>query len=689
MAKKKSAKRFSFATYAEAVEASKAALDAFDLKNISFEEIACGYDGHELRVPGSPLFVPALFEGVNDVPKWTDYEFMVRHACVSQLQYCATDQLRYMMLQPDWLYFATHSNGSCFQNFKNDGTENWSDEIEVKREKTIRGALDFLIPWLHVANGSPSAKQDIQLSDEADRLMGRFVVETARDLYLSMKDANGRPKDFGKLSRDDVAEQTSLAIALMCSGANLNRGANLSWAPLQKFYEEVFIRGPKEQGVRRNGDGCHGGTLFRTHSDPVTNWFWEFTKLAKQRGWLKRSKEVRRTQAELAHAGRGALGSFRIAMDDLQGALNGGKGDDRLEPATFGDALNFVYDNAGLLAEHGIGIVNETDVGLALRKVQDCPEACEGEVARALTTAARALVRICPAGALVPAGILQHMEAERMSKKGYPHLCTNPRSDIGKICIHESFGKLMVYDLPTMKERSTEIDPAVVCDDNGMLLPYDAALETLKATYNDFDGSTADLDAAVPQIAAVNADAALSFHSVITKVFGAEGAQRFSDPERIEAKDSSFTQIDTKGAEVGELPTTLEFSIGSEKYIGVFLGSYASKEIAKASAEPILKGAAAWAIYNSYSDCGKACWLQYRGLLGKEDEIRVKEWDPKKDLKPGMHQDFVDFCWEAVTADKWTHELCRYDGKGDVEFVDLQGYGDEAPPTHAWGIWRT
>lgn len=664
-------------TYVDAVAASKAALDAFDLKTCPFEELECGYDGHELKVPGSPLFVPALFEGVNLASRWTDYEFMVRHACVGALQHFATDQLRYLMLQPDWLYFMSHPSGYVFQNFKNDGSENWSDEIEVKREKTIRGALDFLVPWLHVVNQAPASGRDT-LYVEAEKFMGLFAVETAFDIFRSIKDPNGVPKDFG-CSKDELAAQTTLAIILMCSG-----GSSLpKRGPLHDFYEETFLRGPKEKGKRQNGDGVSGGTLFVTHAHPVTNWFWEFTKLAKQRGWLHRSAEVRK-RSSLAHAGRGAVSSFRLAMDDLQAGLSTHAD----VPALFDGALNFIYDNAGILAEHGIGIINEPDVALALRKVEECPEAYEGPVAQALCTAARALVRICPTGAVVPAGTLQHLEMERMTKKGYPHLCSTPRSDIGRICIRELFGKITVSDLPTVKKSSIEIDPAVICDAKGSLLPYEDALKALKEKYNDFTEGPLELNEAGPKIAEVNPDAALSFYAVIQQVFGEAGTTSFNELRQLDKENSSYTQIDKKGNEVGTLPMTVEFDIGSKHYVAVFLGSYASKEIAEASAEPILKGAAAWAIYNSYSDCGKSCWLRYRGLLGDKDELHVKEYDPKKDLKPGMYQDFVDFCWEAVEVDKWTHELCRYDGVGQIEYVDLQSNGDEAPPTHAWGIWR-
>lgn len=275
-----------------------------------------------------------------------------------------------------------------------------------------------------------------------------------------------------------------------------------------------------------------------------------------------------------------------------------------------------------------------------------------------------------------------------MAAKGYPHIRTNPRTDIGKICIHESFGKLMVWDLPTVKEQSIEIDPAVICDDKGALLPYEVALVKLKEKYNDFTEGPTELNEAGSKISKVNEDAGLSFYSAILDAFGEAGTVAFNDLKRIEKEDSSYTQIDKKGREVGTLPMSLEFSIGSKNYTGVFLGSFANRELAEASAEPILRGAGAWCVYNSYSDCGKQSWLSYRGLLGKHDELRVTEWDPKKDLKPGMYQDFVDFCWEVMDVDKWTHELCRYDGVGQIVYVDLKSYGDECPPTHAWGIWR-
>jgi hypothetical protein len=687
MAEKKIEKRFTFATYVDAVTASQVALNNFDIKNVEFEEIKCGYDGHELRVPNTPLVLAAQFEGIRSTKDMTDYEFLTRHSGTSALTHLATDQLKWALKQPDWLFFATHPNTTIFENFRKDKEPKLDDEVEMLREKTIKGALDFLIPWLGLANESPAARTESECISDVH--CAYFALKTAHDVYLNTKDPHGRP-DVKQVSKDDVARQTTNAVGLLCvSGGHLEKHKK-SFGALMTFYEDVFMAGPKTKGARQAGQYWGHAHALTTHVDPVENWFWQFAELAKRRGWLGTVVSKRGFRGDLRNEGIGSLGAFRIAMNALQGALTGkAVKDDVVEPVLFGAGLCFLYDHAELLACTGVGAINTDDLAARLRKVAEVPEDNEYIVALAMQAAARALLRICPEGALGGGGDTQLEECRRMAPKGYPHIRTNPRTDTdGRPGIHDSFGKLMVWDLPTVKERSIEIDPAVICDAQGALLPYEVALAKLKEKYNDFTEGPVELNAAGSEIAKVNEDAGLSFYSVVQQVFGEAGTLAFNDLKRIEKEDSCYTQINKKGVEVGELPMSLEFSIGSKTYTGVFLGSFENREIAEASAEPILKGAGAWCVYNSYSECGKQSWLSYRGLLGKHDELRVTEWDPKKDLKPGMYQDFVDFCWEVMDVDKWPHELCRYDGIGQVYYVDLQSPGDEASPTHAWGIWR-
>ena len=689
MTKKKTVeKRFKFETYAEAVTASNVALNNFDIKDVEFEDIKCGYDGYELHVPVTPLAVSAQFEGIKVTKTMTDLEFLTRHSGTGQLTHFATDQLKWALKQPDWLFFATHANNSYFENFGRDKQPKLDDEIEMLREKTIKGALDFLIPWIGFVDRSPMARTDAEVISDVH--VAHFLLTTAQDVYLSTPDSHGEPDLGKKFTKDDIAHVTSKAIGLLCAaGGQLNEHKK-SFGALMKFHEDVFIAGPKTKGVRQAGQYWGGGRAFTTHVHPIENWFWRFTQLVNQRGWLRSVLTKERYHGDLRNEGRGALGAFRLAMDALQGALTGEAVKDGIvEPVLFGEALSFLYDHAELLAATGTGVINTDDLGARLRKVKEVPEDNEYHVAVAMQAAARALLRLCPQGAL-GGGDTQLEECRRMAPKGYPHIRTNPRTDTdGRPQIHGGLGGgLQVWGLSTVKARCVDIDPAVICDAAGALLPYKDALRALEEKYNDFTAGPLELTAAIPEIAKVNEDAALSFFAVVRKAFGEAGTVTFNDLKRIEKEDSSYTQIDKQGKEVGTLPLSLEFAIGSENYKAVFLGSHPDHEIAKASAEPILKAASAWQIYNSYSDCGKQGWLQYRGLLGKTDEIRVKEWDPKKDLKTGMLQDFVDFCWEVMDIDKWTHELCRYDGKGQIVYIDLKSYGDECPPTHAWGVWR-
>jgi len=687
MAKKKTKNRFTFETYADAVAASKAALDNFDPKQVEYENIKCGYDGHELRVPNTPLVVAAQFEGIKSTKTMTDYEFLTRHSGTSQLTHFATDQLKWALKQPDWLFFATHPNGTLFDNFKHDKQPKLDDEIEMLREKTIKGALDFLIPWLGLANQSPAAQRQLEVISDVH--VAHFLLTTAQDVYLSTPNAHGKPEIKG-IGADEIAALTTKAVILLCTAGGHLEKHTKSFGALMKFHEDVFMEGPKRKGARQAGQGWGPQSVLTPYVHPVENWFWRFTQLAKQSGWLKSALSKRTYVGELRNEGVGSIGAFRLAMDALQGALTGEVvKDGTVEPVLFGEALSFLYDHAELIAATGVGVINTNDLSNKLQRVDAVPEDNEYPVAKAMQAAARALLRICPGGALGGGGDTQLEECRRMAAKGYPHIRTEPRSDIGKICIHGGIGSgLQVWDLPTVKARSVEIDPAVICDDKGELLPYDVALEKLKEKYNDFTEGPKELNEAIPKIAEVNKDAALSFFAVIKDIFGDEGTVAFNDLKRIDKEDSSFTQIDKKGKEVGTLPLSLEFAIGSENYKAVFLGSYENREVAEAQAEPILKGAAAWCVYNSYSDYGKQCWLKWRGLIGDKDELRVTEHDPKKDLKPGMYQDFVDFCWEAVETDKWTHELCRYDGRGHLRHIDLKSNGDECPPTHAWGVWR-
>lgn len=255
-------------------------------------------------------------------------------------------------------------------------------------------------------------------------------------------------------------------------------------------------------------------------------------------------------------------------------------------------------------------------------------------------------------------GVLQREEARRMARAGWPHI-SNKHPDERKPQMHEIFGSFTVYGLKTSAKDRFELPLhriGMLCDDSGCYLPYAQAVGVLEAEFDDFaEGSDWG-------------DCHGDFIPGITYALEQKGL----DPNRVhdvEAdEDRWFPQLGDAGIEDANR-LHVELGVGPEQWTAVRLPWYNTQSELQAH---VFSTAAAF-IYNSYSDYAKQCWLVHRGMISREDEISVKEWDPAKDLSPAMLQDFIAFCRYVPEVDGPWGELSTYDGAGDMYIYSGEG----------------
>lgn len=255
-------------------------------------------------------------------------------------------------------------------------------------------------------------------------------------------------------------------------------------------------------------------------------------------------------------------------------------------------------------------------------------------------------------GSLIAAGVTaQREEAERMAEVNWPHIC-NRHPDRRDPQMHKSFGEFRVYGLGTVKERSFALPlwelGDVLCDENGRFLPYDEAVASLKAEFDDFaDG---------PDLGELTEDIRQPFLNALSDV-GLD-SDRLHD---VTIEDERYCpRIDEEGTTVGENVREVAFSVGPNSWVGWLVDGCGSLFEVKQA----LRQMSAAYIYNAYSDFSKQCWLVDRGFIDAKDELTVRERDPAKDLNAAQLGDFIDFCFEATDVDGPWHSLARYDGSG-------------------------
>jgi hypothetical protein len=268
---------------------------------------------------------------------------------------------------------------------------------------------------------------------------------------------------------------------------------------------------------------------------------------------------------------------------------------------------------------------------------------------------------------LISGGEAQRMEYHRMSKVGWPHILssTNSHRNAKPYITIGSFGDLgfSVRDLDTVKESHFIVPPEhmhLLCDRDGNFLSYSTVCEVLRKEYDDFSGDTTELKDFVAN------ELPKASNPVLQQAFELALAMRFDIKKcyGFELDNDSFHRRMTEdGHEEKPLPS-VSFHCGPEKYTMLALPSTRSF-----SADQVVTEVAAHAVNNGYADYGKTCWLRTRGLLGKEDSVTVKEWDPKKDLKKVQYQDWLDWCFEVAREDAGG-QLNSYDGKYEIHHVD-------------------
>jgi hypothetical protein len=250
-------------------------------------------------------------------------------------------------------------------------------------------------------------------------------------------------------------------------------------------------------------------------------------------------------------------------------------------------------------------------------------------------------------------GELQREEAERMRVVKWPHICIN-HPDRRAPHMNCNFGAFMVYDLKTSSKDRFDFPlhrVGILCDAKGRFLDYEDAVRVLEAEFDDF-AEGADWG-----------ECPKDFIPAISFALEAKGldVDRVHD---VEVDESAWYPLLTDAGIENVDRLRVEFGVGPETWVAIRYPYPSQGSIAALNTD--VDSTAAAFVYNAYSDFGKSCWLRHRGLIGKEDEIRVKEHDPAKDLSPDMLQDFIKFCRLVPELDKPWGEFGTYDGTGDT-----------------------
>ena len=680
---------------------NKAAQDraAFSWDDVTFEDVACGYISERgattLRIPDKlhGLVIPycygvdpvrpsgdafrltnrkapaqssdysftPLFTSTGTVEKMSDHDLLIAHAITGALTHSSTSQIEAVMKQPDWLTFMM--NHGTIASMARQGIRNWkvdstsafeaSASLSAKvtlMEKGLRGALD----WIE-AHGDLVFKAPVLYSEAG---IIDFVVEELEDA-MAQESYHDRPDNV--FIQNWIQQHKGMDGRLGATGHPLTN----FWALIRHVVER-YVRMTSRKTVVDIGredrwkefvetvEKLDGHTIAR-------KWLLRFFDRMQDAGVVSinyKSQFVNKAGLRYGHP-RSWLAPQRFAhaLQTLMGSTE----------MSWDNVLEYARSHARELIERKL----DSDYVVQWYDLADA--ACQ------ITTFA---------GCVLSGGELQQLETGRYARAGWPHIC-NKWPDDREPRITEHFGQVMVYGLETKREDRFEVpikDVKNLCDENGEFLPYDEAVAVLKKLYNDFDGTTKELDEFIAELKEEYEDEpwVAHFEEFIRCGFKSEQIQRMCDFE-VETdkwwpllKDSE--NIDDRGKEPyantsggEEHAVAFKFTIGHEVMEAVYLDPSDGF-----TPDENVRRAAAGYVFNGYSDVGKMCWLSYRGVIGKEDEVYSKGWNPFVDLKPNMARDYVDWCFEVPDVDGWQHELSRYDGKGWIYEPPPRSNGETA-----------
>ncbi len=561
--------------------------------------------------------------------KLSDLDFAKACSSVGGVTHLATHDLVPMQAQPPWVTFAmSHYEASCLARLGRPRWESYcatrawkhditsTDHIALFLQKAVLGAFDLFVAHADLFEIPPAGITGVDVARVSAEIVNCMKYDDNKAYKVGMK-----YHEYFKLILSN----------LQCKSKIPNYFSREAIVETLEAIQKFLIQTLEEYG------GCEGAIKTIRNYD------------ADEREFLELITRIQKKLPILVREWKGAMPPF----------LGWGHNEFTCSPLvdvliTWGTLDESLSDPAALRT-----YIENNAYALVTEAKHADPK---------MVRFAKSLLQIwCSSGILVSGGEAQRMEYQRMAKAGWPHILSGTNSHRGAkpYITVGSLGDLgfSVQELDTVKASHFVIpleNMHLLCDNDGNFLPYGKACEVLRKEYDDFSGDTTELKEFIAN------ELPKASHKGFQEAFEPVLAMRFNITKcyGFELNNDSFHRCMHPDGVEGEPLPEVSFSYGPEKYVMIALPP--TKETPPEAAVAAL---AAHGINNGYSDYGKKCWLISRGFPGKDDEIHVKHWDPKKDLNAKQYKDWLDWCYEVVREDAGG-QLCSYDGKYEIHHLE-------------------